>query len=244
MTERVDQLFNGGVKIIQSDDVFSFSLDAVLLANFAHVTKKTRLVDLCAGNGAVGLFLSRATKQLIDLVEIQEKLADMAQRSVELNHLDDQVIVHQLDLKNAPQELGTDFADVVTCNPPYFVDHPNSVKNPNPYYAIARHEITTNLDQVLQISSRLLKTNGHLYLVHRPERLDDILQSLAQHHLALKKLRFVYPKVDREANMVLIDAIKDGRHNGVRILPPLTVYTEDNQYRPEVARILYGEERS
>lgn len=244
MSERVDQLFNGGVKIIQSDTVFSFSLDAVLLADFAHVTKKTRLVDLCAGNGAVGLFLSRYTQQQIDLVEIQAKLADMAQRSVALNQLTDQVIVHNLDLKEAPQKIGADFADVVTCNPPYFADRPDSVKNPNPHYAIARHELKTTLNQVLNTSSCLLKTNGHLYMVHRPERLDEIIVALQQNRFALKQLRFVYPKADREANMVLIDAIKDGRPNGVRILPPLTVYTADNQYRPEVQKILYGTERS
>ncbi|WP_125605772.1 tRNA1(Val) (adenine(37)-N6)-methyltransferase [Lapidilactobacillus bayanensis] len=244
MSERVDQLFNGGVKIIQSDAVFSFSLDAVLLADFAHVTKKTRLVDLCAGNGAVGLFLSRHTQQRVDLVEIQEKLADMAQRSVILNELTNQVVVDNFDLKEAPQRLGADFADVVTCNPPYFADHPDSVKNPNPHYAIARHELMTTLNQVLNVSSRLLKTNGHLYMVHRPERLDEIMAALQANRFAVKKLRFIYPKVGREANMVLIDAIKDGRPNGVRILPPLTVYTDDNQYQPEVQQILYGSERS
>lgn len=244
MSERVDQLFNGGVKIIQSDEVFSFSLDAVLLADFAHVTKKTRLVDLCAGNGAVGLFLSQYTKQSIDLVEIQEKLADMAQRSVDLNQLSAQVNVENIDLNDAPQKLGTDFADVVTCNPPYFANLPDSVKNPNPHYAIARHEIKTNLNQVLNVSSRLLKTNGHLYMVHRPERLDEIMTALQANRFALKRLQFIYPKVGREANMVLIDAIKDGHRNGVRILPPLTVYTDDNQYQPEVHQILYGSERS
>ncbi|MFD1465516.1 tRNA1(Val) (adenine(37)-N6)-methyltransferase [Lapidilactobacillus mulanensis] len=242
MVERIDQLYNGAVKIIQSDEVFSFSLDAVLLADFTRVGPHYQVVDLCAGNGAVGLFLSRKTRGPITLVEIQQKLADMAQRSVDLNQLTSQVKVENIDLKNAPQTLGDDFADVVTCNPPYFVDHETSIKNPNPYYAIARHEITTNLDEVLTVSAKLLKTNGHLYLVHRPERLDEIILGLQTHRFAPKKMRFVYPKAGREANMVLIEAIKDGRPNGVRILPPLIVYEENNEYTASVKKILFGEE--
>lgn len=242
MTERIDQLYNGAVKIIQSDDVFSFSLDAVLLADFTRLGPRYQVVDLCAGNGAVGLFLSRKTKGPITLVEIQQKLAEMAQRSVVLNHLSDQVQVANIDLKEAPQILGSDQADAVTCNPPYFADHELSMKNPNPYYAMARHEISTSLNEVLAVSAKLLKTNGHFFMVHRPERLDEIMVKLQANRLAPKRLRFVYPKADREANMVLIEAIKDGRPNGVRIQPPLTVYREDNTYTDAVSQILYGTE--
>lgn len=243
--ERIDQLIQNGIKIIQSDEVFSFSLDAVLLADFARVKPQTtsHLVDLCAGNGAVGLFLSTKTAGQIDLVEIQPKLADLAQRSVYLNRLDERVRVHIFDLKEAPQRLGSDHFDVVTCNPPYFVDQPTSLKNPNPYLAIARHELKTNLNEVLQSSSRLLKTKGHLYLVHRPDRLPEILQTCQRYRLAPKKLRFVHPKQGREANMVLIEAMKDGHDNGLKVLPPITAYTEDNQYTDQVAAILHGDVR-
>jgi tRNA1(Val) A37 N6-methylase TrmN6 len=239
--ERIDQLINGGVKIIQSDEVFSFSLDAVLLADFVQVRQRDQIVDLCAGNGAVGLFLSQKTQGQITMVEIQEKLADMARRSVSLNQLDNQIQIATMDLKDSPQKLGHDFADVVSCNPPYFVDHQQSIKNPNPYYAIARHEIKTDLATVLATSQQLLKTNGHFYMVHRPERLADIMFACQAHRLAPKRIRFVYPKAGREANMVLFEAIKNGRPNGIRILPPLVAYTDQNEYTPEVKRILHGE---
>ena len=242
MTERVDQLVNGGIKIIQSDEVFSFSLDAVLLADFAQVKRTDQVVDLCAGNGAVGLFLSQKTKETITMIELQEKLAEMAHRSVRLNHLENQINVLPIDLADAPEFLGTDFADVVTCNPPYFVDQPQSTKNPNPYYAIARHELKTNLAAVLTTSARLLKTNGHFYMVHRPERLDEIMAKCAAARLAVKRLQFVYPKADREANMVLVDAIKDGRPNGVRVMPPIVAYTEQDEYTPQVKTILHGDD--
>lgn len=243
--ERIDQLIKNGIKIIQSDQVFSFSLDAVLLADFAKVKSQANrhLVDLCAGNGAVGLFLSTKTKGYIDLVEIQPKLADLAQRSVHLNHLDDRVRVHVFNLKEAPQRLGSDRFDVVTCNPPYFVDQPASLKNPNPYLAIARHELKTNLNEVLASSSHLLKTKGHLYLVHRPDRLPEILQTCQHYRLAPKKLRFVHPKQGREANMVLLEAMKDGRDNGLKVLPPIYAYTQDNHYTKQVAAILHGDRR-
>lgn len=240
--ERVDQLYSQNIKIIQSPEVFSFSLDAVLLADFVRPDQKlkTRVVDLCAGNGAVGLFLNEKIRGQITEIELQPRLADMAKRSVALNQLADRYQVLNMDIADTFSQVPKDSADIVVCNPPYFTDQPASKKNPNQYLAIARHELTTNLNTVIEIMSGLLKMNGHGYLVHRPDRLPEILSTLAAHRLAPKQIRFVYPKQGRNANMVLIEAIKDGRKGGTKILPPLIVSQDDDQYGPEVREMLYG----
>lgn len=240
--ERIDQLYANDIKIIQSPSVFSFSLDAVLLAHFAAPPLKShaKIVDLCAGNGAVGLFLTAKTKAQIIEIELQERLAQLAQRSVYLNQLEDQVAVLNIDLNDTFKYLNKDTYDVVTCNPPYFSDLPKSKKNPNQYLAIARHEITVTLEETLQVTSGLLKTRGKTYFVHRPERLFEITELMKKHRLAPKKIQLVYPKAGREANMVLIEAIKDGRTGGVRFLPPITVYDENDEYLPFIKEVLYG----
>lgn len=237
--ERIDQLYSQNVKIIQSPDVFSFSLDAVLLADFAKVvtSPKGKIVDLCAGNGAVGLFISRKTKAHIDMIEIQPRLADMAQRSVALNHLENQITVHTMDIADAFKVIAKDSIDSITCNPPYFANLDTSKKNPNPYLAIARHEIKTNFDTVARIASGLLKYNGKLFLVHRPDRLTELLMTLSKYQLTPKVLRFILPRQDKEANMVLIEAIKAGKLGGLRVLPELVVYNGKN-YTSEVQHLL------
>lgn len=240
--ERIDQLYSNDIQIIQNAEVFSFSLDAVMLANFAKVKQgqKTRIVDLCAGNGAVGLFISKKTKGKIIEIEIQSRLSDMAARSVALNNLDDQISVFNFDLKDSLAHLKKESFDTVTVNPPYFANEKQSRKNPNPYLAIARHEIKTNLAMVIKTASELLKNNGRLYLVHRPERLLDILNEMQKHRLAPKEIQFVYPKSGRDANMILISAIKDGKLSGLKIDPPVVVYNDDNTYNDLVSELLYG----
>ena len=243
--ERIDQLYSQDIQIIQSSQVFAFSLDAVLLGDFAQVAKgvKSQIVDLCAGNGAVGLFASAKTQGHITAVEIQPRLADMAQRSVVLNDLTQQMTVLNEDLLEITRQLPKDSVDTVLCNPPYFKDRPQSVKNPNPHLAIARHELSANLDQILAVTSDLLKMNGKAYFVHRPERLDDLFSTMATNRLSPKRIRFVHPKAQREANMVLIEMIKDGKRNGVRIMPPLVVYRDDGEYGEEVHTLLYGKHK-
>ncbi len=240
--ERIDQLSAQGIRIIQSPEVFAFSLDAVLLADFVRPNKKPRLktVDLCAGNGAVGLFLNRKLGGKIVEVELQERLADMARRSVALNGLADRYRVLTLDVKEVYHQLKKDQYDVVTCNPPYFASRPTSAKNPNPYLALARHELTIDLAGVVEKMSGLLKMTGKAYLVHRPDRLTEILATLAANRLEPKRMRLIYPKPGREANMVLIEAIKDGKPGGLRVVPPLVVADERGNYRPEVVAMLHG----
>ena len=238
--ERIDQLVAQGVQIIQSPDVFSFSLDAVLLAHFASIPKRGKIVDFCSGNGAVALFMTPRTTANIIGVELQERLADMGKRSIELNNLDEQVSMLQLDIKDVLTEIKADSVDFITCNPPYFKEQPNSKKNPNPYYAIARHEIHLQLDDVFQSASKLLKMNGKIAMVHRPDRLMDILDSMRQHRIAPKRIQFIYPKENKEANTILIEGIKDGKTDGLKILPPLYVYGEDNEYLPVIKDMLHG----
>ncbi|HAJ53754.1 MAG TPA: SAM-dependent methyltransferase, partial [Lactobacillus sp.] len=175
--ERVDVLASRNIKIIQSAAVFSFSLDAVLLANFAQVKRHSRIVDLAAGNGAVGLFLARETDGQVTMVELQPRLADMARRSVELNYLTN-VDVHVGDLAQTTQVVAKDSVDVVTCNPPYFKVSDQSITNPNDHLALARHELTTDFATVTKVSADLLKYQGKAYFVHRPERLVELLATL------------------------------------------------------------------
>ncbi len=238
--ERIDQLVSQGVQIIQSPDVFSFSLDAVLLANFSSIPKRGTIVDFCSGNGAVALFMAPRTQAKIIGIELQERLADMGKRSILLNQFEDQMEMKLLDIKDITSEIKSDSVDFVTCNPPYFKEQPNSKKNPNPYYAIARHEIHLKLDDVFNSASKILKMNGKIAMVHRPDRLMDILDSMRRHRIAPKKIQFIYPKEGKEANTILIEGIKDGKTDGLKILPPLYVYGEDNQYLPTIKEILHG----
>ncbi len=238
--ERIDQLVSQGVKIIQSPDVFSFSLDAVLLANFASIPKRGEIVDFCSGNGAIALFMAPRTTANITGIELQERLADMGKRSIILNSFEEQVYMEQLDIKEIHTKIKSDSIDFITCNPPYFKEQPNSKKNPNPYHAIARHEIHLNLDDVFKAASKLLKMNGKIAMVHRPDRLMDILDSMRQHRIAPKRIQFIYPKVGKEANTILIEGIKDGKVDGLKILPPLYVYSDNNDYLPEIKEMLHG----
>lgn len=238
--ERIDQLVSQGVQIIQSPDVFSFSLDAVLLANFASIPKHGTIVDFCSGNGAVALFMAPRTKAKITGIELQERLTDMGKRSILLNKFETQVEMKQLDIKDILSEVKSDSVDFVTCNPPYFKEQPNSKKNPNPYYAIARHEIHLELNDVFQSASKILKMNGKIAMVHRPDRLMDILDSMRENRIAPKKIQFIYPKEGKESNTILIEGIKDGKTDGLRVLPPLYVYGKDNQYLPVIKEMLHG----
>ncbi len=241
--ERLDYLLAEELRIIQSPTVFSFSLDAVLLARFASVPKTRGLiVDLCSGNGVVPLLMSARTKAPIIGVEIQERLYDMAVRSVAYNGLDEQIAMTHGDLKQAPEQLGKEKYTLVTCNPPYFLTPSNNELNLNEHLAIARHEIMCTLEDCIISSSHLLKQGGKAAFVHRPGRLLDIVTLMRKHRIEPKRIRFVYPKQSgKEANTVLVEGIKDGAPD-LKILPPLYVYNEKGEYTDEVRTILYGDE--
>lgn len=238
--ERIDQLFSTDVKIIQNREVFSYSIDSVLLSRFPKIPSRGLIVDLCSGNGAVGLFASTRTKAPIIEVEIQERLADMAERSIQLNDLGEQVQMINDDLKNLLNHVPRTGVDLILCNPPYFKVSETSKKNLSEHYLLARHEITTNLEEICDIARHALKSNGRLALVHRPDRFLDIIDTLRQYNLAPKRIQFVYPKVGKNANLLLVEAIKDGSTDGLKILPPLFVHKENGDYTDEIFEIYYG----
>lgn len=238
--ERVDQLFSTDVKIIQNKEVFSYSIDSVLLSRFPKIPSRGLIVDLCSGNGAVGLFATTRTKAKIIEVELQERLADMAQRSIQLNDLTNQVSMIRDDLKNLLDHVPRSKVDLILCNPPYFKAAETSKKNLSEHYLLARHEIATNLEEICKISQQVLKTNGRLAMVHRPDRFLEIIDTFKKYKLAPKRLQFVYPKLGKDANMLLIEAIKDGSPNGMKILPPLIVHKDNGDYTDDIYEIYFG----
>ncbi|MGT2933000.1 tRNA1(Val) (adenine(37)-N6)-methyltransferase [Streptococcus catagoni] len=241
--ERIDQLFSSDVKIIQNKEVFSYSIDSVLLSRFPKMPSRGLIVDICSGNGAVGLFASTKTKAKIIEIELQERLADMAQRSISLNELDDQVRMYCDDLKNLLSYVPRSGVDLILCNPPYFKSTETSKKNLSEHYLLARHEITTNLEEICQISRQALKSNGRLAMVHRPDRFVEILELLKKYGLAPKRLQFVYPKIGKDANMLLVEAIKDGSLEGLKVLPPLIVHQENGDYTDHIFDIYFGQNK-
>lgn len=240
--ERLDRLVREKIDIIQSKDVFSFSLDAILLAYFAQIPNKKQavIVDACSGNGAVAFMLSAKTQNKVLAIEYQARLVDMARRTIQLNDLSDKVEMIHGDYKQAEKWFKHDSVDVITCNPPYFAKTHHQCVHEKETYALARHEIAITLDEWVAKSAKLLKMGGKLYCVHRPERLVQILAVMQAHRLMPKRLQFVHPKADKEANIVLIEAIKDGKVNGTRILPSLTVFNQQGDYTPMIQEILYG----
>nr|WP_295970552.1 tRNA1(Val) (adenine(37)-N6)-methyltransferase [uncultured Bacillus sp.] len=239
--ERLDYLLAEDMRIIQSPSVFSFSLDAVLLAKFVYVPiQKGKLIDLCSGNGVIPLFLSQRTKGTITGVEIQQRLYDMAVRSIMYNNLSSRLQMIHGDIKEMPVQLGHDQFDVVTCNPPYFTTPAKGEINENAHLAIARHEILCTLEDAVSSASRLLKQGGKAAFVHRSGRLIDMITLMRKYKLEPKRVQFVYPKAGKEANTLLIEATKNGSAD-LKILPPLTVYQDNNEYTEEMRSILYGE---
>lgn len=239
--ERLDYLLAEELRIIQSPSVFSFSLDAVLLARFAYLPlKRGKIVDLCTGNGAIPLFLSARTESRIIGVELQERLVHMAERSVAYNELESQISILQGDVKTIPETLGFEKYDVVTCNPPYFPADNMSDKNISEHMAIARHELYLTLDEAVRSASQLLKQGGKAAFVHRSGRLIDLITAMRANRLEPKRVRLVYPKAGKEANTLLIEGIKDGKPD-LKIMPPLIVYGDDGEYTEEVREMLYGD---
>ena len=236
--ERIDDLQRNGYKIIQNPSKFCFGMDAVLLSGFAQVKRDERALDLGTGTGIIPLLLSAKTEGIhFTGLEIQEESADMARRSVALNGLEEKLEIVTGDIKDASARFGASSFDVITTNPPYMIgDH--GLKNDNEAKTIARHEILCDLEDVLRESSRILKTHGRFYMVHRPFRLAEILGKMSEYRLEPKRMRLVYPYIDKEPNMVLIEGLKDGRAR-MTVEKPLIVYREPGVYMPEIYDI-YG----
>lgn len=254
--ERIDELQRNGYGIIQNTGAFCFGMDAVLLSGFALVRKAETAVDLCTGTGIIPILLEAKTagRRFIG-IEIQSEMAEMAGRSVLLNGLEDKVTILNRDLREildgnlceaAASDRSGDSAllqslfgktDVVTVNPPYMKEM-HGLQNPEDAFAIARHEVKCTLEDVCGAAARLLRSGGRFYMVHRPQRLAEIITELKEKRLEPKRLKFVHPYIDREANMVLIEAVRDGRPE-CRVEKPLIVYKEKDVYTDEIYDI-YG----
>ncbi len=239
--ERLDDLqTKNSLRLIQNPDWFCFGVDAVLLADFASKTikKDAVVLDLCTGNGIIPLLLSEKSKaNHIKGLEIQECVAEMANRSVVLNNLQGKVEILWGDLKNSVQIFGTESFDNISCNPPYKESH-GGLKNTIDTVTIARHEICCTLEDVISVSAKCLKPYGKLCMIHRPERLADIICLMRSFRLEPKRLRFVHPSPSKTANMVLIEGAKYGNPK-LFLEPPLYVYDEKGKYSREINDI-YG----
>ncbi|MGO3170833.1 MAG: tRNA1(Val) (adenine(37)-N6)-methyltransferase [Bavariicoccus seileri] len=238
--ERVDQLRQEGIGIIQHPEVFAFSMDAVLLAYFAKPPRQQRakLVDLCAGNGAVAFLLRHKVIAPITLVEIQDRLADMAKRTIALNGVEDRYQVINCDALDVLEFIKVDSVDYLTCNPPYFTSVQQQKTHHLKSHQLARHESTATFDDFARVISRLLKTRGKAAIVHRPERLTELLSTLGKYQLEPKRLQLIYPKVGKEANGVLIEVMHLGSANGLHVLPPIIVHEIDDSYTPLMKELL------
>lgn len=222
------------IKIMQDTEMFNFSLDSVLLPNFITINKNiTQILDIGTGNGPIPLILSTKTKAHIIGYEIQKEVSLLAKESVEINNLQNQITIINDDIKNNKYE--TETFDIITCNPPYFEVKDKSKFNKNDYKTIARHEVNLKLEELLKISKKLLKNSGILGIVHRPERLIDVLLIMRKYNIEPKKIRLVYPKKNKEANILLIEGKKNGK-KGLKILPPLYSHNEDGSYTKEIQK--------
>lgn len=235
--ERVDNLQNG-YYVIQDPEKFCFGMDAVLLSGFAKVKKEETALDLGTGTGIIPILLKAKTngKHFTGL-EIQEECAEMAGRSVAYNHIEDDVTIVQGDIKEAAEIFGAASFHVVTSNPPYMIGQ-HGLTNPHMPKAIARHEVLCTLEDVVSQASKLLKDRGRFYMVHRPFRLAEIMNVLTKYHLEPKRMQLVYPYIDREPNMVLIEALKGG-NSRITVEPPLIVYEKPGVYTKNILEI-YG----
>ncbi len=233
--ERLDDLMLSGLKILQDTDRFCFGMDAVLLSGFVRCPKGGRLLDLGTGTGILPILLSAKTEaSYLAGLEIQPESASMARRSVELNGLFSRVEILEGDIREVERLFKPASFDVVCSNPPYMAAG-RGLTNPGEPRAIARHEILCDLKDVIRAAAHVLPEGGHFYMVHRPERLSDIFCSLRELNMEAKGLRMVYPRAEREANMVLVEAVKGGRP-GLRVQPPMILQEADGSYTEEIRR--------
>lgn len=232
------QLLNKKLKIIQNTDWFNFSLDSVLLANFVTLNKNiSNVIDFCTGNAPIPLLLFPKTNAKIYGVEIQREIFLLAQKTIRLNNLGNKIELINDDVKNINNLFETETFDVITCNPPYFKISEGSNLNNNEIKTIARHEVKINIDIIFETAKKLLKNNGVIALVHRPERLVEIIEKMKDNNIEPKRLQFIYPKIDSECNMMLIEGKKNGKP-GLKILKPLYIHEANGDYRDEI-KILF-----
>lgn len=236
--ERIDDLQRNGYQIIQNSEKFCFGMDAVLLSGFARIKPGSKVLDLGTGTGIIPILLEAKSKaNHLTGLEIQAESADMARRSVALNHLEDKIAIVEGDICKADALFPLASFDAITCNPPYMIGQ-HGLTNTGDAKTIARHEVLCTLDDVVRVTSRLLKPGGNFFMVHRPFRLAEIMATLMKYGLEPKRMQLVYPYVDKEPNMVLLEANRGGKSR-MTVEKPLIVYEKPGVYTPEIYD-LYG----
>jgi len=236
--ETIDDLQLKNLKLIQKKDGFKFGIDAVLLSDFACIKNKHRVMDLCTGTGIIPfLIYGKYQPEIIYGLEIQQDMVDMAKRSVNLNSLEEKIFFLSEDLKNIEFLKKLEKFDVVTVNPPYKLNN-SGIINPNDKLAIARHEILCDLEDVIASSRVLLKDNGRLFMIHRPERLADIFTLMRKYKIEPKRVKMIHPKIGKAPNIVLVEGQRDGGAY-LKWEAPLYVYDENGKYTKEIDSIYW-----
>lgn len=223
--------------IYQDNDYFLFSLDSVLLANFVTIKlKDKKIIDLCSGNAPVPMLLSFRTNARIFGVELQNYIYEMGLDSINENKLGDQIEFINEDVNNLNLIFKSESFDIVTCNPPYFKYKKDSLINENEGKAIARHEVNIKLENIVAMANYLLKNGGTFAMVHRPDRLIEIINLMQKYNIEPKKIRFIYPKVNKDANMILIEGSKNGKC-GLKVEKALIVHDRNGNYVDEIKKM-------
>ena len=225
--------------IYQNDDYFAFSLDSVLLANFVTIKlSDKKIIDFCCGNAPIPMLMSFRTKARIFGIELQKEIFSLGYDSVLENGMNNQIELINEDVKNVSKFIEADSMDVVTCNPPYFKYTDVSLVNDNDVKTIARHEVMLDLEDVIKASKYVLKNGGIMAMVHRPDRMIEIINLMQKYGIEPKKLRLVYPKIGKDANILLIEGIKNGK-TGLKVLAPLYTHNDDGSYVDEI-KLMFG----
>lgn len=224
------------LKIVQDNEMFNFSLDSVLLPNFVTINKNiSKILDIGCGNAPIPLILSTKTKAEILGVEIQKSVYELACESIMINKKQDQIKIINQDINDFYKKEETDTYDIITCNPPFFKYIKTSNTNKNDYKTIARHEVTLNISELFTIAKKLLKNNGVIAIVHRPERFVEIIEEMKKNNIEPKRVQFIYPKIDMEANIMLIEGTKNGKP-GLKIMPPIYTHEKNGEYTETIKK--------
>jgi len=236
--ESIIPLLNKNLKIIQRSDYFNFSIDSLLISEFVNIQKNTKkILDLGTGNAAIPLFLSKKTSAKIYGIEIQEVSYNLALRNININSLNEQIYIIYDNMKNYSKYFNSGSFDIIISNPPFFkINENTNFLNELKQLSIARHEVEINLEELIKIASELVKDRGYFYLVHRADRLSEILNNLLNYRFEAKKIKFCYTTKYKNAKIVLIEAIKNGKP-GLTILPPLIINKENGEYTDEILKM-------
>lgn len=242
LNERIDELYRENMHIIQSNETFSFSVDALLLGNFVKVNKRdNRIMDLCSGNGIIPLLLSHRTEKPIDAVEIQDLLVDMAERSIQMNEKAEQIKMYNMDIKELKTSMAHSSYDVITVNPPYFTS--NQPLKDKGHQSIARHELHIDLKGIVEACRYLITNKGRLYMVHRAERSAEVFTELHNHGFRVRRAQYVYNDASsNHAMFIVLEAIFNSSAYA-DILSPFYIYNLDKTYSDEMLEVYYGDDR-